>query len=75
MERASTKRSFDNAEQHLYNFVTQQNKLKQRAKKPKTTPAEYDAQVQKINRSGPLAPNDADATKENINGICRKWKR
>ncbi|APA07342.1 hypothetical protein sscle_02g021120 [Sclerotinia sclerotiorum 1980 UF-70] len=31
--------------------------------------------IQKLNGDGPLASKDADATKENITGICRKWKR
>jgi hypothetical protein len=70
----STKRPHDSLE-NLQNFVTRRNKLRQRAKRPKLTPEDYEADIQKLNGSGPLALKDADATRENISGICRKWKR
>ncbi len=75
MARTSTKRRPCDAVEELHDFVTRRNKLGQRAKKPKLTPEDYEADIQKLNGSGPLAPKDADATKENISGICRKWKR
>ena len=59
---------------NLQHFITQRNKLQQRTKKPKLTPKDYEINIQKLNRSGPLASKDADATKVNITGICRKWK-
>jgi hypothetical protein len=70
----STKRPRDSLE-NLQNFVTRRNKLRQRAKRPKLTPKDYEADIQKLNGSGPLALKDADTTRENISGICRKWKR
>jgi hypothetical protein len=36
---------------------------------------DYKANIQKLNKSSPLALKDADATKENISSICQKWKR
>ena len=74
MESTSTKRPF-NAKQNLHGFVTRFNTQVQTAKRPKLAPSDYDVVVQKLNESGPLAPKDADATKENISGICRKWKK
>ncbi|EDN93943.1 predicted protein [Sclerotinia sclerotiorum 1980 UF-70] len=44
-------------------------------KNPKVTPEDCEINIQKLNKDGPLASKDADATKENITGICRKWKR
>jgi hypothetical protein len=60
---------------NLQHFVTKRNKYQQRTKKPKLTPEDYEINIQKLNGSGPLASKDADATRENITGICRKWKR
>ncbi|RAL59974.1 hypothetical protein DID88_000600 [Monilinia fructigena] len=60
---------------NLQHFVTKRNKRQQRTKKPKLTLEDYEANIQKLNGDGPLVSNDADATKENITGICRKWKR
>ncbi|KAJ8069838.1 hypothetical protein OCU04_000252 [Sclerotinia nivalis] len=60
---------------NLQHFVTKRNKRQQQTKKPKLTLEDYEANIQKLNGDGPLAPKDADATKENITGICRKWKR
>jgi hypothetical protein len=75
MARTSTKRRPYDATENLQTFVSQRNKIGKRQKKPKLTPEDYEADIQKLNGSGPLAPKDADATKENISGICRKWKR
>ena len=75
MARTSTKRRPYDAAENLQTFVSQRNKIGKRQKKPKLTPEDYEADIQKLNGSGPLAPKDADATKENISGICRKWKR
>jgi hypothetical protein len=41
-------------------------------KKLKLTLEDYKADIQKLNGSSPLALKDADATKENISGICQK---
>jgi hypothetical protein len=60
---------------NLQNFVTRRNKLQQRPKKTKLTLQDYEINIQKLNGGGPLASKDADATKENITGICRKWKK
>jgi hypothetical protein len=60
---------------NLQHFVTKRNNLQQRTKKPKLTLEDYEINIQKLNGSGPLTSKDADATKENITGICRKWKR
>jgi hypothetical protein len=72
MSPTSTKRRRCDAPEKLQKFVTRRNNLRQRAKKPKLTPEDYEADIQKINGSDPLAQKDADATKENISGICRK---
>ena len=69
MESASTKRPF-NAIQSLHGFVNRFNARGQTAKKPKLAPTDYDALEQEHNKSGPLAPNDAETTKDNITGIC-----
>ena len=62
--------------ENLQNFLTRRNKLQQRAKKkPKLMLEDYKANIEKLNGSDPSALKDADATKENISGICRKWKR
>jgi hypothetical protein len=75
MSRTSTKHRRCDALEKLQKFVSWRNKLRQRAKKPKLTLEDYEADIQKLNGADPLAPKDADATKENITGICRKWKR
>jgi hypothetical protein len=76
MAVSSTKRRLSDDPGHLQDFLTRRDKLRQRAnKKPKLMPEDYEANIQKLNGSDPLAPKDADATKENISGICRKWKR
>ena len=67
-----TKRPCCDASEKLQKFVTQRNNLRQRAKKPKLTLEDYEAYIQKLNGSNPLALKDVDATKENISGIC--WK-
>ena len=44
-----------NAPEKLQKFVIQRNKLRQRTKKPKLTPEDYEADIQKFNNSDPLA--------------------
>ena len=75
MARTSTKHLPYDATVNLQTFISRRNKIGKKQKKPKLTPEEYEADIQKLNGSGPLAPEDADTTKENISGICRKWKR
>ncbi|APA11274.1 hypothetical protein sscle_07g060440 [Sclerotinia sclerotiorum 1980 UF-70] len=60
---------------NLQKFLVRRSNLQQRPKKPKLTPKDCEINIQKLNGDGPLASKDADATKENITGICRKWKR
>lgn len=75
MARASTMRCPYDATENLQTFVSQRNKIRKRQKKPKLKVEDYEAGIQKLNVTSPLATKDADATKENISGICRKWKR
>jgi len=75
MANTSTKRRPCGALENLQHFDTRRNNLRQKTKKPKHTPEDYEADIQKLNGCGPLGPKDADTTKENITGICRKWKR
>ena len=75
MARTLTKRRPYNATENLQTFVSQRNKIGKRQKKPKLMLEDYEGDIRKLNRSGPLALKDADATKENISGICWKWKR
>ena len=59
-----------NAPENLQNFLTQRDKLRQRAKKkPKLMLEDYEANIEKLNRSNPLALKDIDTTKENISSI------
>ena len=74
MARTSTMRCPYDATEYLQTFVSQRNKICKRQKKPKLTVEDYEADIQKLNVTGPLASKDADATKENISGICQKWK-
>jgi hypothetical protein len=55
MAQTSTKRRPCDAPETLQKFVTQRNKLWQRAKKPKLTLEDYKADIQKLNSSDPLA--------------------
>jgi len=71
MAQTSTKRRPYDATENLQTFISQRNKFGKRQKKLKLTPENYEADIQRLNGSGPLAPKDADATK-NISGIC--WK-
>jgi hypothetical protein len=72
----STKRCPCDALGNLQHFLARRTKLRQRAKKkPKLLLEDYETHIQKLNESGLLALKDADATKENISGICRKFKR
>jgi hypothetical protein len=49
---------------NLHEFLARDNTVRRHAKKS-----------QKLNGAGPIAPKDADATKENISGICRKFNK
>ncbi|PQE19655.1 hypothetical protein CJF31_00010054 [Rutstroemia sp. NJR-2017a BVV2] len=60
---------------NLQQFLLRRSNLQQRPKKTKLTPEDYEINIEKLNGNGPLASKDADATKENITGICRKWKK
>jgi hypothetical protein len=75
MVNTSTKRRRNDPTEELQEFAAKRNKLNQRVKKPKLTAEEYEAKIQKRKESSRSAPNDADSTKENINGIFRKWKK
>jgi hypothetical protein len=78
MTKANTslKRRSCDALGNLHQFIARDDTLRQRAKKRrKLMPEVYEARIQKLNGDDPIAPKDADATKENISGICRKFKR
>ena len=76
MPNTSLKRRGSDALGNLHNFIARDDTLRQRTKKrSKLILEDYEAHIQKLNKSSPIAPKDTEATKENISSICRKFKR
>jgi hypothetical protein len=72
----------DTAQQQPYNavaaltrYLNQRNKPTAREQKEKLTPEGHNALRSKLNAARPLQQRDADTTKENINGITKKFQR
>jgi hypothetical protein len=70
------------AQQQLYDPVAaltrhlnHRNKPTAREQKEKLTPEGHITLRSKLNAAGPLPQKDADTTKENINGITKKFQR
>ena len=72
----------DTAQQQPYNpvvaltrYINQCNKPTAREQKEKLTPEGHNTLRLKLNAEGPLAQRDIATTKENINGITKKFQR
>jgi hypothetical protein len=59
--------------QNLVRFVNKRTRRAQQPKKPKRTVEDYQVMHQDFNATKSLNPKDAEATKENVRGIWRKW--
>lgn len=57
----------------LTRYVVQHSKPSVREQKGKLAPQELDALCVKLNKARPLIQRDAPATKENINGLTKKF--
>jgi hypothetical protein len=59
----------------LTTYLTQRDKPSAREQKEKLTADGHDALSSTLNTARPLLQRDADTTKENINGITKKFKQ
>jgi hypothetical protein len=59
----------------LTRCLDRQSKPTARELKEKLSPEGHDVLLSKLNAARPLLQMDAAATKENINGIGKKWQR
>jgi hypothetical protein len=71
-----------NAQQQPYNavasltrYLNHRSKPSVRELKEKLSPHGHDVLCSKLNAARPLQQRDANTTRENINGIMKKWKR
>ncbi|KFY84656.1 hypothetical protein V500_09126 [Pseudogymnoascus sp. VKM F-4518 (FW-2643)] len=69
----STKRQLPTAKQNLISFATKRTRRAQHLMKPKRTAEDYRVMGQEFSAIKSRNPKDAEATKENVRGIWRKW--
>ncbi|ELR03151.1 hypothetical protein VC83_09677 [Pseudogymnoascus destructans] len=72
--RRMANRQLPTPKQNMIHFVTSRTRHAQQPKKPKRTAEDYRVMGQELNTKS-QKPKDAEATKENVRGIWRKWTK
>ncbi|KFZ16397.1 hypothetical protein V501_02243 [Pseudogymnoascus sp. VKM F-4519 (FW-2642)] len=72
--RRMANRQLPTPKQNMIHFVTKRTRHAQQPKKPKRTAEDYRVMGQELNTKS-QKPKDAEATKENVRGIWRKWSK
>ncbi|OBT62705.1 hypothetical protein VE03_07054 [Pseudogymnoascus sp. 23342-1-I1] len=72
--RRMASRQLPTPKQNMIHFVTKRTRHAQQPKKPKRTAEDYRVMGQELNTKS-QKPKDAEATKENVRGILRKWTK
>ncbi|OBT74038.1 hypothetical protein VF21_07827 [Pseudogymnoascus sp. 05NY08] len=67
-------RQLPTPKQNMISFVTKRTRQAQQPKKPKRTAEDYRVMGQELSTKS-QKPKDAEATKENVRGIWRKWSK
>ncbi len=67
-------RQLPTPKQNMISFVTKRTRQAQQPKKPKRTAEDYLVMGRELSTKS-QKPKDAEATKENVRGIWRKWSK